>query len=324
MALDFTTGSIQAYIDEQNFDLATAALVGGRTAGFLTPQLGVKGNTKINKMDVDVVMQDGSGCSFAQDGDITFTQETIDAKQVKINMSFCPKELNGFYWRTQMPAGTHQEALPFEAQFANYLVAKVQDELEKVIWQGDASGATGTNLDMFDGLLVGAADFTDCNGTSGSFGTALTGAIDINNVVEAVERIYVESPSAAVAQDDFRVYLGVDRFRTLVAAIMNGNGGGSILSGAALQGSIDRADVDPLRIILPGTNMEILGVGGLDGLNKAVGFSSNNAYLGLDLSADSSNIESWYSQDDRLFKVAMEFTMGTGIAYKSEVGKVII
>ena len=323
MPLDFTTGSIQAYIDEQNFELATAALVGGRTAGFLTPQLGVKGETKINKMDVDVVMQDGSGCSFAENGDITFTQETIDAKQVKINMSFCPKELNGFYWRTQMPSGTHQESLPFEAQFANYLVAKVQDELEKIIWQGDVASGSG-NLAMFDGLLIDAANFTDCNGTSGSFATALTVAIDINNVVEAVERIYVEAPSAAVAQDDFRVYLGVDKFRTLVAAIMNGNGGASILSGGALQGSMDRADVDPLRIILPGTNMEIVGVGGLDGLDKVVGFSSSNAYLGVDLSADSTNIESWYSQDDRLFKVAMEFTMGTGIAYKAEVGKVII
>jgi hypothetical protein len=43
-------------------------------------------------------------------------------------MEFCPKDLNAYYWRTQMPAGTHQEALPFEEQFANYLVEKVQDE----------------------------------------------------------------------------------------------------------------------------------------------------------------------------------------------------
>ena len=321
MALDLS--ALTAYIDEQNFELATAALIGGRTAGFLTPQVGVKGETKINKMDVDVTMQDGSGCAWNASGDATFTQETIDAKQVKINMEFCPKDLNAYYWRTQMPAGTHQEALPFEAQFANYLVAKVQDELETVIWNGDATSGTGNNA-MFDGILIDAANFTDCNGTSGSFGTALTGAIDINNVVEAVERIYVESPSAAVAQDDFRVYLGVDKFRALVAAIMNGNGGASILSGAALQGSMDRADVDPLRIILPGTNMEIVGVGGLNTADKAVGFSSSNVFLGMDLEADSSNIESWYSQDDRKFRVAMEFTMGVGIAYKSEVGKVIV
>ena len=321
MALDLS--ALTAYIDEQQFDMATAALIGGRTAGFLTPQIGVKGETKINKMDVDVTMQDGSGCAWNASGDATFTQETIDAKQVKINMEFCPKDLNAYYWRTQMPAGTHQESLPFEAQFANYLVAKVQDSLETVIWNGDTATGTGNNA-MFDGNLKGVASFTDCNGTSGSFGTALTGAIDINNVVEAVERIYVEAPSAAVAQDDFRIYLGVDKFRTLAAAIMNGNGGASILSGAALQGSMDRADVDPLRIIMPGTNLEIVGVGGLNAADKVVGFSSSNVFLGMDLEADSTNIESWYSQDDRKFRVAMEWTMGVGVAYPAEVGKVII
>jgi hypothetical protein len=323
MALDLT--ALTDYIDEQQFNLATASLVGGRTAGFLTPQLGVKGETKINKMDVDVTMQDGSGCTFdaSGDNDITFTQETIDAKQVKINMEFCPKDLNAYYWRTQMPAGTHQESLPFEEQFANYLVAKVQDSLETVIWNGDATSGSGNNA-MFDGILIDAANFTDCNGTGGSFGSAITGAIDINNVVEAVERIYVEAPSAAVAQNDFRCYLGVDKFRALSAAIMNGNGGASILAGAALQGSMDRADVDPLRIIMPGTNMEIVGVGGLNTADKVVGFSSSNVFLGMDLAEDSTNIESWYSQDDRKFKVAMEWTMGVGIAYKSEVAKVIV
>jgi|TARA_R100000084_G_scaffold109068_2_gene73814 hypothetical protein len=321
MALDLT--ALTAYIDEQQFDMATAALIGGRTAGFLTPQIGVKGETKINKMDVDVTMQDGSGCAWNASGDATFTQETIDAKQVKINMEFCPKDLNAYYWRTQMPAGTHQEALPFEAQFANYLVAKVQDSLETVIWNGNTATGTGNNA-MFDGILKGAASFTDCNGTSGSFGSAISGAVDINNVVEAVERIYVEAPSAAVAQDDFRIYLGVDKFRTLAAAIMNGNGGASILSGGALQGSMDRADVDPLRIIMPGTNLEIVGVGGLNTADKVVGFSSSNVFLGMDLEADSTNIESWYSQDDRKFRVAMEWTMGVGVAYPAEVGKVIV
>ena len=321
MALDLT--ALTAYIDEQQFDMATAALIGGRTAGFLTPQIGVKGETKINKMDVDVTMQDGSGCAWNASGDATFTQETIDAKQVKINMEFCPKDLNAYYWRTQMPAGTHQEALPFEAQFANYLVAKVQDSLETVIWNGNTATGTGNNA-MFDGILKGAASFTDCNGTSGSFGSAISGAVDINNVVEAVERIYVEAPSAAVAQDDFRIYLGVDKFRTLAAAIMNGNGGASILSGGALQGSMDRADVDPLRIIMPGTNLEIVGVGGLNTADKVVGFSSSNVFLGMDLEADTTNSYFWNSKGDRKFRVAMEWTMGVGVAYPAEVGKVIV
>ena len=317
MALDLT--GLTAYIDEQNFPMVTKALIGGRTASLLTPQLGVKGKTKINLMDVDVVMQDGSGCAWNASGNVDLTQREIDAKQVKINLEFCPKELNAYYWRTQMAAGTHQESLPFEEQFANYLVEKVQNEIEKVIWNGDFAGGSG-NLAMFDGLIIPSASFTDCNVGTGSFPTPLTGAITISNVLEAIERIYVETPSAAVAKGDFKIFLGTDKFRVLAAALMNGNG----LSSAGGQLNNYTSSFDPLRLIFPGTNIEIVGVGGLEASNDIVGFSVANAFLGMDLSEDSSKIESWYSQDDRKFRVAMEFTMGTQVAYPDQVGIVSV
>ena len=317
MALDLT--GLTAYIDEQNFPMVTKALIGGRTASLLTPQLGVKGKTKINLMDVDVVMQDGSGCAWNASGNIDLTQREIDAKQVKINLEFCPKELNAYYWRTQMAAGTHQESLPFEEQFANYLVEKVQNEIEKVIWNGDFAGGSG-NLAMFDGLIIPSASFTDCNVGTGSFPTPLTGAITISNVLEAIERIYVETPSAAVAKGDFKIFLGTDKFRVLAAALMNGNG----LTSAGGQLNNYTSSFDPLRLIFPGTNIEIVGVGGLEASNDIVGFSVANAFLGMDLSEDSSKIESWYSQDDRKFRVAMEFTMGTQFAYPDQVGIVSV
>ena len=317
MALDLT--GLTAYIDEQNFPMVTKSLIGGRTASMLTPQIGVKGKTKINLMDVDVVMQDGSGCAWNANGDVDLTQREIDAKQVKINLEFCPKELNAYYWRTQMPAGTHQEALPFEEQFANYLVEKVQDEIEKVIWGGNFASGSG-NLAMFDGLLIPTASFTDCNAATGSFPTPLTTGLSISNILEAIERIYVETPSAAVAKGDFKIFLGTDKFRTLAAALMNGNG----LSSAGGQLNNYTSDFDPLRLIFPGTNIEVVGVGGLEGFNAAYGMSMANAFLGVDLDADSSKIESWYSQDDRKYRVAIEFTMGTQFAYPDQVGKVAI
>jgi hypothetical protein len=317
MALDLT--GLTAYIDEQNFPMVTKSLIGGRTASMLTPQIGVKGKTKINLMDVDVVMQDGSGCTWLADGNIDLTQREIDAKQVKINLEFCPKELNAYYWRTQMPSGTHQEALPFEEQFANYLVEKVQNEIEKVIWNGDFAGGSG-NLAMFDGLLIPTASFTNANAVTGSFPTPLITGLSISNILEAIERIYVETPSAAVAKSDFKIFLGTDKFRTLAAALMNGNG----LSSAGGQLNNYTSDFDPLRLIFPGTNIEVVGVGGLEGVNAAYGMSMANAFLGVDLDADSSKIESWYSQDDRVYRVAMEFTMGTQFAYPDQVGKVAI
>ena len=218
-----------------------------------------------------------------------------------------------------MAAGTHQEALPFEEQFANYLVEKVQDELEKVIWQGDNPGGAG-NLGMFDGLLIPTASFTDANAATGSFPTPLTTGLSISNILEAIERIYVETPSAAVAKDDFKIFLGTDKFRVLAAALMNGNG----LSSAGGQLNNYTSDFDPLRLIFPGTNIEVVGVGGLEGLNGVYGMSMSNAFLGMDLEEDASKIESWYSQDDRKFKIAVELTVGAQVAFPDQISVITV
>jgi len=175
---------------------------------------------------------------------------------------------------------------------------------------------------MFDGLLIPTASFTDCNAATGSFPTPLTTGLSISNILEAIERIYVETPSAAVAQSDFKIFMGTDKFRTLAAALMNGNG----LSSAGGQLNNYTSDFDPLRLIFPGTNIEVVGVGGLEGFNAAYGMSMSNAFLGVDLSSDSEagGIEAWYSKDDRKYRVAIEFTMGTQFAYPDQVGKVAI
>lgn len=316
----FTFTGLVDYIDEQSFPMLTKSLIGGRTASMLTTQVGVAGKTKINLLDVGVNMQDGAGCGWLASGAVALTQREIDAKQVKINLEFCPKELQGYYWRTQMAAGTHQDSIPFEEQFANYLVEKVQNEIEKVIWNGDAVTPAAGNLAMFDGLVMPRALYTDCNLGTGSFPTPLITAITISNVLEAIERIYVETPSAAVAQGDFKIFMGTDKFRVLAAALMNGNG----LSSAGGQLNNYTSSFDPLRLIFPGTNIEIVGVGGLEGTNDIYGMSMANAILGVNLSEDSSKLESWYSQDDRVYRVAIEFTMGVQVAYPDQVGKVIV
>lgn len=321
MGFNNLVGNLPAYVEQENFPLITKALIGGRTAAMLTPQLGVKGATKINLMDVDVNMQSGTGCTWAEDGDITYTQREIDAKNVNIQMEFCPKELEGYYLRTQLTAGAHTEALPFEEQFANYLVQKIQEEIEYVIWKGDVAAAHGDNRDMFDGLLVPAASFTDCNTAGGAFGgTPISTPLAIGNVLEAIERIYVDTPSAAVMQDDFKIFMGTDKFRVLAAALMNGNG----LTSTGGQLNNYTSDFDPMRLVFPGTNIEIVGVRGLETGDEVYGFSLSNAFLGMDLESDSSSLEMWYSQDDRKFKVAMEFTMGTQFAYPDQVGKVAL
>ena len=317
----FDISALNPFVNEQQFPLLTKALAGGRTAELMRKQLGVKGPTTVNLMDVDVNMaQAGATCSFVADGDVTFTQQTIDAKHVKINMEFCPKKLENYYLSTQLAPGAIQDSMPFEEVFSNYLIEKIQDEIEKIIWQGDGAGASGTNLDMFDGILQQTASFTDCNIAAYNGGT-LSSPLTVADMVEAIQRVYALSPSAAVAQNDFKIFCGLDKFRLMASGLLDGSGLTSTGGQLANYGS----DFDPFRLVYPGTNIEVVGVNGLTGLNGVYGASLNNLVLGLDLDTDTSaGLEVWYSKDNRSIRVACEFIMGTAVAFPDQVGKVAV
>ncbi len=319
MAFDVT--ALSPFVNEQQFPLLTKALAGGRTAELMRKQLGVKGPTTVNLMDVDVNMaQAGANCSFDADGDVTFTQQTIDAKHVKINMEFCPKKLENYYLSTQLAPGAIQDSMPFEEVFSNYLIEKIQDEIEKIIWQGDGAGSSGTNLDMFDGILQQTASFTDCN-TAAYNGGTLSSPLTVADMVEAIQRVYALSPSAAVAQNDFKIFCGLDKFRLMASGLLDGSGLTSTGGQLANYGS----DFDPFRLVYPGTNIEVVGVNGLTGLNGVYGASLSNLVLGLDLDTDTSaNLEVWYSKDNRSIRVACEFIMGTAVSFPDQVGKVAV
>jgi hypothetical protein len=175
----FDVSGLTAYIEEQNFPLITKAVTGGRTASLMEKQVGVKGKTKINLMDVDVNFQDGSGCAFNADGDVTFTQREIDPAKLKLNMEFCPKTLEGYYLRSQLPSGAHYESIPFEEQFGAYLVEKIQSELEVMIWQSDSTLVSG-NLQFFDGLIdvIGGGSLHQCKYNCIRFGNCSYYCID--------------------------------------------------------------------------------------------------------------------------------------------------
>ena len=317
----FDVLALSPFVNEQQFPLLTKALAGGRTAELMRKQLGVKGPTTVNLMDVDVNMaQAGATCSFSADGDVTFTQQTIDAKHVKINMEFCPKKLENYYLSTQLAPGAIQDSMPFEEVFSNYLIEKIQDEIEKIIWQGDGAGTSGTNLDMFDGILQQTASFTDCN-TAAYNGSTLSSPLTVADMVEAIQRVYALSPSAAVAQNDFKIFCGLDKFRLMSAGLLDGSG----LTSTGGQLANYASDFDPFRLVYPGTNIEVIGVNGLTGLNGVYGASLNNLVLGLDLDTDTSaGLEVWYSKDNRSIRVACEFIMGTAVSFPDQVGKVAV
>lgn len=321
------TSGLQAYIEEQNYPLIAKALTSSPTMSLVEKQVGVKGKSAINLADIDINFQDGSGCAWNEDGDITLTQRFIDPAKLKLQMEFCPKELEAIYLRTQLPSGAHYETIPFEEFFANYLVSKIAAELEKMIWKSVGSSPTsvlGTgsgNYQFFNGFrdAILGGSYIDANTASFGSGTPLATALTVNNMVEAVQRVYEAAADAVIENDDAVVFVGADKFRALAIAIQNGVGSW-VTAGGQLQGY--QTEMGSLSMVMPGTNLKIQATSGLSAINDVYLARTSNMYVGMDLEEDASRIESWYSQDDRKFKVAVELTVGAQVAFPDQISVV--
>lgn len=322
------TSGLQAYIEEQNYPLIAKALTSSPTLALAQKQLNVKGKSAINLADIDVTFEDGSGCSWQENGDITLTQRFIDPAKLKLNMEFCPKELEAVYLRTQLPSGAHQETIPFEEFFSNYLVEKIAAELEKMIWKSvgltpTSSLPTGTgNFRFFNGFrdAILGGSYIDANTADFGSGTPLT-ALNATTMLEAVQRVYEAAADAVVESDDAVVFVSAQKFRSLAIGIQNGLGS-FVSDGGQLQGY--QTEMGGLSMVMPGTNLRIQATSGLSGTEDVYLARTSNMYVGMDLDSDASSIMSWYSLDDRVFRIAVELTIGAQVAFPDQISVINI
>lgn len=314
----FDLSALSDYVNENSFPILAKSVTQGRTASMMEKQVGVHGETKMSVLATDINFQDNASCSFVSSGDVVMTQRTITPGQIKINLELCPNDLKAKWLSQQLPAGAHQESIPFEEFFVNNLVAKVQEQIELAIWQSDSSLISG-NLQFFDGLRLQTASGTvDANSATIGFGAALT-SMNIEDMVEAVQRLYTAAPSSIIDKDDAKIFLGYDRFRLLVAALQSGNGATTAGQLASYQ-----TTYDPLRFIFPGTGIEVVAVNGLTGFENGYLMRTSNMYLATALEEDYSNVEMWYSKDQRKVRFVMEFTLGTNVAFLDEIAQIRI
>lgn len=323
------TSGLQAYIEEQNYPLIAKALTSSPTMALAQKQLNVKGKSAINLADIDVTFQDGSGCSFAEDGDITLTQRFIDPAKLKLNMEFCPKELEAVYLRTQLPSGAHQESIPFEEFFSNYLVEKIAAELEKMVWKSvNPTTKTSTlpdgtgNFRFFNGFrdAILGASYIDAN-TANFGGGGTLSALNATTMLEAVQRVYEAAADAVVESDDAVVFVSAQKFRSLAIGIQNGLGS-FVSDGGQLQGY--QTEMGGLSMVMPGTNLRIQATSGLSGTEDVYLARTSNMYVGMDLDSDASSIMSWYSMDQQKFRIAVELTIGAQVAFPSQISVINI
>jgi len=296
MSLDLS--ALGNYTDETKNELVRKSLLGGRTIGLANIQAGIKTTAPINILESDAVFQAGA-CGFNASGSTVLTQRPITVKKVKINEAMCIEDLEAKYTQTLLKAGSTQEEMPFEALYSEEKAAKIQKELEKLAWQGDTTGSG--NLAMADGLIkIIDNDSATVTGT--------TKALDAANIIDAVDEMIAAIPEDMIMSTDLHIFVGYDKYRLYAAQLR-----------AANMFHYTGEEGGDFVMTVPGTNVKIIAVGGLNGQDKAYLAEASNLVVGVDLLGEEEDFKIRYSEDNDEVRFTTKFKIGFATAFPERV-----
>lgn len=279
--------SLPAYVEEKKLGLIRKAVIGARTPEEVNLQTGIKGDTALNLLVTDVTLGDGSSCGWTEAGTSTVSQRIIKVTPYKVNMAFCDKTLLKTWLNYDVRLAAGQKTLPFEEDFINGVVENVQAKLEKELWAGDNG---------YEAILDAAT-------LAGTYSASAS-----DSATKIINSTYALIPSAAFEKGDVVLFVGYDTYRTYIQEL--------IANGNLVITNVINDVAMPASVLIPGTNVRVIPVGGLDGeAYKAVASYRENFVYGTDLADDAEKFDFWYSQDNREFRLAIEFNAGVQVAF---------
>ena len=302
----YDVSGLASYVDEQREALTVRAVTEAKTLQYVNIQEGIKGSEEIKLMDDSIVYQAGD-CSMTPSGDTVFTDRAIAVETLGFMKSFCNKDLAGFWTQLGLRPGAMAEdkELPFEQQIIDYLLKLHSYELDKLIWKGNKSTGTG-NLAFMNGFrsfLTTGNGCVDLNASS-------VASISASNAYDVFYECFENTPSNIAESGDLICFTGRENFNYLMKDLVDQN--------FFHYSPANIATMD--EIIVPGTNMRVVKVNGLNGLDNIYTGRASEFVFGTDLRSDFDNFELWYSQDDDVLYLRSKFRAGVQVPFLNQIG----
>ena len=296
--MSIKTSSLTAFVDEQRLPLIRKAVVGNRSAKEFALMTGVKGATALNLLNTDVTFADGTACGWTEAGTAELSQRILTPGVIKVQMSYCQNQLLKYWTNYEVRVAAGQKNLPFEEDFVNNAIESIKAKLEKAMWQGDTT-SDDANLKQFDGLCKTISAATVA-------GTYTSTASD--TVTKIINETYALIPDAVFERGEVVMYISGANYRKYIQELIaNGN--------LVITNTVNDVAM-PESVLIPGTNVRVIPVAGLDGASlKAVASYRENFVYGVDLADDDEKFDLWYSQDNDEFRLAVSFVAGVQVAY---------
>lgn len=293
---NFVVSSLPAYVqDNKDLIIKNFALVGTASRQRFGIQTGIKTSAYLNYLELNPTLQDGKGCGFTAAGSATLTQRTITTAVIKVNMDVCPDSLLGKYAEYLVRIGANSNELPFEQYIIDGVTTEINKKIEKLIWQGDTTQSTNTDLKWINGILKQLASDSDKVAVSIAANTA---------IYDAIKAVYLAIPEETLERGA-EIYVSPANYRDFLMAMVE-------KKYFNYSGPQDSA---PEEFVFPGTDVKVVKTPGLAGVNDRIvaSFPENFVY-GCDAEGDLEDVKIWFSDDDDLFKLKVKWN--SGIAYR--------
>lgn len=304
MATSYTITNLDAklknYLSANKDELVSKAVFNSKTSRLLNLQTGVKNPTAIVRLDSSVTLADGTACGFNATGEDVFTNRVLTPAFIKVNKQFCPKDFLNT-WKAsdvKMAATSENGGMPFEEQIIDANLNQLGAIVEKLIWQGDKTNGTG-NMALADGLYT----LMDADINNNVIPAANVLAKGTDTIWQRVQKLWLAMDPAMAG--NATILMSVSNFKQMIIDLTNSN----------LYHIFEEINEGEYSISMPGAaGTTIRGIEGLEGLDVIIATPMDNLYYGVDLEGDAEDVDLFYSQDDRVFKMVIEFVVATNYA----------
>ena len=319
----FSLSGLAAYTDENRADIVTKSILGARTMGLIDVRAGIKSAMKVPILDVTAPFQAGGCGAFNTSGTTTLTQTTITPVSLKLNMSFCPNELEAYFTQKYLKAGSlysgtydSQDGIDnlFFTAITDRIQAYINKQVEAMLWLGNTATTADPNLKLMNGFIK-TID-TAATAIAATQQASITSAL-VQDIFEEI--IFVKIPNA-ILNDNPVVFCSQEDFRLLILALAKKN---------LYHYSPTTAEYSGLEFMYPGSNVKIIAVPGLNSDNgtglptaakhRIFAGTANNFVAGVDLENDIKTFDLYYSKDNREVRMAMDFKLGVANHFTDQI-----
>lgn len=283
--------------------LISNAIFNSKSSKLFTLQTGVKNPTAIVRLDTSVNLADGTSCGFSATGSDTFTNRILTPAFLKLNKQYCAKDFLNTWKASDIQLGATKEngGMPFEEKILDENIKALGAVVEKLLWQGDTTNGTG-NMALANGLTtLMTADIT-----STAIPAANVQAKSTDSVYTRVEKLWKALP--ANIADRCTIVMNIANYKELIVELANSN-----------YYHIFETYENEYRMRLPFANIDVRGIEGLEGMDWIIAMPLDEIYYGVDAENDTEDVDLFWDQAARLFKLVIEFAVAVNYVFPENI-----